>query len=501
MTSTTQADFHAAHGADAACRASARAIKLRFGTKLAYASGAVAESLISVTLSTFLLFYVTAVCGLSAALAGAAVAIGLVVDAIAEPIIGSLSDGLRSRLGRRLPMMIAGLPVMVISFVLIFSLPSGLGEIELFLWLTALSTTLRISTSVFNLPYMALGAELSEDYAERSKIAIWRWGIGVFGALAGLAVGFSVFFKGSGGLGQRAVYEPYAMTLAVGIVVMALIAMRAVYATRNRHHAAPVSTRGVLRRLGLEVVEVMRNRSFRLLFLSALFFFVAQGVTSTLGLHANTYFWRLDSGQVQLVTMAFVFGLLLGAPIAGSILAVLEKRTALVASLAIFLLIQAGPATLRLLGLLPVEGQSLAITLAVATAVGGVLMSVAAVAFMSMMGDAADEHELLFGARREGLYFAGWAFAGKAASGGGALISGLVLHAIAFPSNIASKGAVAAALPASTTNWLGFFYGPGAAVLSLVGVLIMLWYPIDRRAHTAIMQALARRRAAATEAA
>jgi GPH family glycoside/pentoside/hexuronide:cation symporter len=499
MTSNSQADFHAAHRADAACRASERAIKLGLGTKLAYSTGAAAESMISVTLNTFLLFYVTAVCGLSGALAGAALAVGLVVDAVAEPIIGSISDGLQSRLGRRLPMMIVGLPIMVISFVLIFSLPSGLGQTELFLLLAALSTLLRISLSLFNLPYLALGAELSEDYAERSKIAIWRWGIGVSGALVGLAVGFSVFFKGTDGLAQRTAYRPFAMTLAVAIVVLALIAMRAVFATRNRHHAAPVSTRGLIRRLATEVMEVLRNRSFRLLFLSALFFFIAQGVTGTLGLHANTYFWQLTAGQVQLVTMSFVLGLLLGAPIAGSVLALMEKRTALVASLGAFIVTQGGPATLRLLGLFPIDGQTLAVTLAITTALGGALMSVAAVAFMSMMADAADEHELLFGARREGLYFAGWAFAGKAASGGGALISGLVLQAIAFPSNIASKGVLAVALPSSTTNWLGFFYGPGAAVLSLVGVMIMFWYPIDRRAHAAIMTALARRRAAHTE--
>src|SRR5882762_2583749 len=104
MTTTTQSDLRMGAGADAASRASRRAIKLSLATKLAYSSGAIVESLISNSLNVFLLFYVTAVCGLSGGLAGAALALGLVIDAIAEPLIGSISDGLQSRLGRRLPL-------------------------------------------------------------------------------------------------------------------------------------------------------------------------------------------------------------------------------------------------------------------------------------------------------------------------------------------------------------------------------------------------------------
>jgi len=493
-------DFSSVHGANAASRAATRAVALRFGTKLAYSCGATLDSLISHSLNIFLLFYVTAVCGLSAGLAGAALAVGLVVDAIAEPIIGSLSDSLHSRLGRRLPLMMVGLPVAMLSFVLIFSLPSGLSEGALFVLLSVLSTALRMSLSLFNLPYTALGAELSDGYVERSRIAIWRWGIGVLGALGGLALGFAIFFKGEGGLARRAAYGHYALTMAAAMTVLAVIAMRAVYATRGRQHAPVAHAGRLLHRLVAEMREVFRSRSFRLLFISALLFFVAQGVTSSLGLHANTYFWRLGGPQVQVVTLSFVLGLLLGAPVAGAIVGRMEKRTALCASLCGLLATQGGPATLRLLGLLPFDGQALVAALSASGAIGGALMTVAAVAFMSMMADAVDEHELLFGSRREGLYFAGWAFAGKAATGGGALISGLMLQAIAFPSRLADAGA-AATLPTGTTDWLGFLYGPGAAMLALLGVVIVWRYPLNRRAHADILAALSQRRSVAAASA
>src|SRR3546814_20968112 len=73
--------------------------------KLAYAGGQLVEGIANNSLSVFLLFYVTAVCGLPGALAGAALAAGMVVDAVMNPIIGSLTDGWRSRFGRRLPLM------------------------------------------------------------------------------------------------------------------------------------------------------------------------------------------------------------------------------------------------------------------------------------------------------------------------------------------------------------------------------------------------------------
>lgn len=483
-------------GSDAAERAATRAVNLSFPTKLAYSCGASVDSLIGHSLNIFLLFYVTAVCGLPAGLAGAAVATGLVVDAIAEPIIGSYSDNLQSRFGRRLPLMMVGLPLAMLSLILIFTLPIGLSQPVLFVLLATLSTTLRISVSLFNLPYTAVGAELSDEYVERSRIAIWRWGIGVLGSLAGLALGFTVFFKGQNGLLQRSAYGYYALAIAALLTVLAVIAMRAVYATRDRQHAAPIQQHALITRLAAEVREVFRSRSFRLLFISALLFFVAQGVTTNLGLHANTYFWKLAGSQVHVVTLSFVIGLLLGAPIAGSVVGRMEKRTALCASLCGLLATQGGPASLRLLGLVALEGQQLAAALSIVGALGGALMTIAAVAFISMMADAVDEHELNFGTRREGLYFAGWAFAGKAAHGGGSLISGLMLQAIHFPTNVNEKGVVAT-LPADVTNWLGFLYGPGAMVLALIGVTIVWRYPLTRRVHADILSALTKRRAGA----
>ena len=85
----------------------------------------------------------------------------------------------------------------------------------------------------------------------------------------------------------------------------------------------------------------------------------------------------------------------------------------------------------------------------------------AAIGFNSMMADAADEHEALFGTRREDLYFAGLNFAAKAASGLGALVAGIGLDVIGFPTNLAAKSGGGLHVDAHVVRGLGLTVGPG----------------------------------------
>jgi GPH family glycoside/pentoside/hexuronide:cation symporter len=465
---------------------------LTLGLKLAYAAGALLDGVATQAVNIFLFFYMTAVCGAPPALAGAAVAVGLVVDAVVDPLIGSMSDGLRSKWGRRAPFMIWGAPLTALFVVLIFSLPTALDGLALVAWITVLSIGLRVSISLFLLPYNAVGAELSEDYAERSSIAAWRWGAAMIGALVAILLGFGVFFGGPEGLTRRSAYTPFALSISAIALLGAALAIRALFLTRDRQHVAPVETGAAHLRFLRALGEIFGNQSFRVLFVGGILLFSALSVHSTLGLHANTYFWRLTPKQTQVVTLALFAGLLLGAPLAGPLLKQLEKRMVLLVGIVGLGAAFAGPATLRLLGLLSFEGDQLVVVLASAVFAGGALMAAAAIAFASMMADAADEHEYLFGARREGLYFAGWAFASKAAAGLGAFVAGLGLQLIGFKS-VTAGAAVQALLP-GTVEWIGILYGPGAGLLALAAAVNCLFYRLDLASHAKILKTLRERR-------
>ena len=113
--------------------------------KVYYSLGQAAQSGGFDTAVGFVFFYYSVVLGLSGALVGAALAIGLAFDAVVDPFIGSWSDNLKSRLGRRLPLMMAAIPPTVISVGLLFSPPQGLAPHLLFAWLVVFSVASRIA--------------------------------------------------------------------------------------------------------------------------------------------------------------------------------------------------------------------------------------------------------------------------------------------------------------------------------------------------------------------
>jgi glycoside/pentoside/hexuronide:cation symporter, GPH family len=469
---------------------------LPLSRKTGYGAGQLVEMIVESMQNVFILFYATAVCGLPGGLAGLAIGAGIVADAIMNPFIGSLSDGWRSRFGRRVPFMAASLVPILVTFNLLFALPTGLGQTALFLWLTFLSISLRISLSLFTVPYQALGAQLTDDYQERSSVAAWRWGIGILGTAAVVGLGYGVFFAGPGGVSRRDAYLPFTLTLSILLLAGALVAIRQGLTARDVQHEIEPPTEAIHHRLIGEIREMFSSRTFRILFAAGLLFNIQTGLSQALGLHVATFFWQLSSGQIQGLGLATVFGLATAAPFAGSIAQRIEKRTMVIIGVIGMILCQILPATLKLLGLLPFTGDGLIAFLATMGFVGGALMASTLIAFVSIVPDAADEHELLFGTQRQGLYFAGWSFATKTATGAGVLIAGVALQLVNFPAHISEQD-TAVALPERMMAWLAIAHGPAASLLSLAAVALMLLYRIDKRRHARIIADLTERTLAA----
>ncbi|HEY9090202.1 MFS transporter [Parasphingorhabdus sp.] len=473
---------------------SLRAARLPLGRKIGYGAGQLVELTVESMLNVFMLFYATVVCGLPGGLAGLAIGAGIVVDAIMNPLIGSLSDGWRSRFGSRVPFMAMALAPIILTFNLIFSLPSGLEQTALFLWLMLLSVSLRISSSMFTVPYQALGAELTDDYNERSSVAAWRWGIGILGTVAVIVLSYGVFFAGPGGAAQRDAYLPLTLSLSALLFAGGLIAIRQGLTAPKSQRKVEAPTRAIHLRLLGEIGEMFRNRTFRILFAAALLFNIGAGVHLALGLHVATFFWQLSSTQIQWLGIASVTGLMLGAPLAGPLYKHMEKRAMLVVSILAMVGCNALPASFKLLGLLQLTGDALIGFLAVVAFVGGVMMALSIIAFLSIIPDAADEHEHLFGSQRQGLFFAGWSFAKQSATGAGILFAGLVLQIINFSAQPEQGAAVE--IPERTLAWLALAHGPGAGLFAIVGIALMLLYRIDRRSHARIIDALTEHRGA-----
>ena len=114
--------------------------------------------IISNGIGYFLLLYYSQVLGLEPALAGLAMMISMVIDAVSDPIIGRWSDGLRHKLGRRHPFLFASILPIPLLYFLLWKVPQ-LEQAQLFLYMLVVTVLLRLSITL---------------HSERRRWLLWR---------------------------------------------------------------------------------------------------------------------------------------------------------------------------------------------------------------------------------------------------------------------------------------------------------------------------------------
>jgi Na+/melibiose symporter-like transporter len=138
-------------------------------------------ALTALPLALFVPAYYADDLGLPLAQVGAAIAASRALDLVTDPLMGQLSDRVRTRLGRRKPWIALGAPLLVASLWQLF-VPGARGDVgvsHLLVW-TAL---LFVGVTLVDVPFKAWGAELSTDYAERSRVTAWREAFGFAGQI------------------------------------------------------------------------------------------------------------------------------------------------------------------------------------------------------------------------------------------------------------------------------------------------------------------------------
>jgi GPH family glycoside/pentoside/hexuronide:cation symporter len=351
----------------------------------------------------------------------------------------------------------------------------------------------RAFASMFNIPYFALGGEMASDYVERARIVAWRLMGGILATVAITALAYSVFFVGEAGLQRREAYPAFGWSIASLILAGALISCLGVwrYAAALPQPTEPAEP--MLPRLPAEVREVFSNRSFRILFLSMLIFSISAGLNAALNNHTYVFVWKLKPTTIQFVAYALLLGITAGIPITPLLLRRMEKKTAMLLGFVLVIVPWMILPSLRALGLFSPTGDAALPWLIWTTLVVGVGSGVIFIALPSMMADAADEHEHLFNVRREGLYFSGLGFAGKAAAGVGTMLGGFALDLMHFPREAGAH--IGATIPEDVIGKLILAWGFVPALLSVMGAMVFLPYAITRKRQQEIEAALKVKRA------
>ena len=468
--------------------------RLSRGKKIIYGLGEAAEGVKSAALETFLFFYFVQVVGLSGSLTGLALLIALMFDGLVDPLIGNLSDNFHSRLGRRHPFLYAAPVPLALAVFALFAPPAGLGQGGLFAWLLGFTVIARLMQSLYFVPHMALGAELSSDFKDRLAISGYRTVFSNVGRIVALGIAFSIYFRRSPGFpdGQLnpAAYPPFAITcglIAAAVILVSALGTQkraiAVYDRIGEHHRANGSG-GFIANL----FDAFRLRSFAVYFTAILVSYILGGVQAALNIHLITYYWRLPAAGIQLVFFANIFGFIAGTPLAHPLAARFDKKMAYVATVILSVAMITLPIALSLAGLYPSHDKLLlSICLAANGFVAGLIGGPAFVISGAMLADVADEYELRFKARSEGFLFGASAFTRKASLGVGGAIAGVSLDIIRFP-----RGVPPSAIPHEATIKLAILFGPAMLIFTIIAMSIMWFYDLTRDRHAEILRRLGR---------
>jgi GPH family glycoside/pentoside/hexuronide:cation symporter len=158
---------------------------LPFWLKFVYGTGDWGLSSIGMLRSIFYAIYLTDVVGIEPRLASFGALAGIVWDAINDPLIGVLSDRMKSRLGRRRPFLLWFAIPFGLSFVILWSAPNWDSQLALLIYITLSIMISDTLTTLVGVPYLSLTPELTQDYDERTSLSSFR---SVFQLLAAMAV-------------------------------------------------------------------------------------------------------------------------------------------------------------------------------------------------------------------------------------------------------------------------------------------------------------------------
>jgi GPH family glycoside/pentoside/hexuronide:cation symporter len=357
---------------------------------------------------------------------GALVFAGKIVDVLTDPPVGALSDRTRSPLGRRRPWLLGSSFICGLVFALLFNIPD-IGTTGIYIYVGCLLALHAVSYTCFQIPYMAMPAEMTDDYHQRTMVMSWRVVFMSVGNLAG-AAGLGALAKSLGGEeATRASYGEAGVIIGCLITVLMLATFFFTKNTRStqavqgqdeiplrQHLRWIVDNRPLLVLIGTKIaiyVGVFSSLA------TALFFY-----TSVLKLNESAFFMVM--GLQMATTIAFM-------PVCNWLSKQIGKKPAYVLSLGGFGVVAA---TWLLAG--PNEPTQLLLARAFCA---GAFGAGAHLYGQSMLIDTFALDHQLTGQRREGVLSATFSFVEKMCMALGPFIVGALLSMLGFDKELAAK--------------------------------------------------------------
>lgn len=457
--------------------ASPAAPPLPLRTKFVFGLGDWGTAAATMARQLFWFVFLTEVVGLPAIVAGVASFFGRLWDAVNDPLIGSISDHISTRWGRRRPFFLIGAIPFGVSFFLMFSapvLPNTAAYIVYYVFVFLIFDT---SYTIINVPYSAMTAELTEDYDERSSLTGWRMSVAILANLvtAGLfKLLAETVFAGWFGDSPDALRYGYMVSAALWGTSMTLTPLllfkflREPERVRKQSQIRPIET----------FKEVFSNRPFRLGATIYLLTLVCVDIVATVLVPFLLFYVGLEAGWDSIILAAVMLVGFLTMPLTIKITRTYGKIPTYIGTMILFGVL------LLVMSLMP-SGTDPMVLLGIGL-IAGLGFGAANVIPWALIADVVEVDEWKTGERREGTYAGYLVFFRKLTASVAIFVVGATLTALGYDEAVKSAESLTA---------LRVLIGVVPLVLLTLSVAVALRYPLTRDAHAELRRQLAARRA------
>ena len=443
-----------------------------------YGVASIGENAAYATFYLFFVFFLTNVAGLAPAVAGTISAVAVLWDAVTDPTIGHISDNLRWRFGKRRPLFLMFSVPLGIAVMLLFTNInlSGTAKVVYFL---GINMFFWLFFTACDVPYIALGGELTDDFNERIRVRAYASFFMALGGFLGLAATMVVVKYFTNKLGSPdAGWQAMGALFGSLIALCYLIAWAATRGWEPTPDAAPSAAKTEHRHFLKDYLGILSLKPNRFLLAVTFVFNLGFSSINTAYPFLALYVIGLNEAQLSFTLLVYSIANSMLVPVIGWVATRLGKKE----TLALAILLNGG--SLIAFQFLPLTLVSILVYL--------VFIAISQAAFWtlsySMAFDITEVDEFKNGSRKEGTICASIGLLYKLGLAFGMWLSGALLQFIGYNAELAQQAPETLAGIKSICTLV-----PGIIVFG--GGLIALYYPLTRERFEAVKRALAAKRA------
>lgn len=446
--------------------------RLTMSTKIAYGIGQVGDSLPYNLFFIYYLFYLTDVAGIAPAVAGIINTLAISWNAIANPVIGYLSDNSKSKYGRRRPFILVGIPMIAVSLLLMF-LPISFEGGAKNAYFILVAMLLWTSYVTYVIPYVALGAEITQDYNERNSLRginnIIGYTVLILCSAGPAAIQGAMTARG------YTVQQAWTFTGALFACIVIVFTLICWFVTKGKElpREQTAQTSGNMNLIQV-FKETFKIKPYRILIGMVVLFVLGFNIINATLVYLLTYAAKLDFPQQSTFWIVYCLIIIFAQPILIKIMAKIGKKRMLLT--ATIIEIVANAAFFFVIGITDI------VTLYSYAVILGVTSSCFWLLYISLVYDISEIDEYKNGKRREGSLIAIVIFLQKIGAALASLLTGVLLGVIGYQAGVVqSEETVKGIVMLCTIIPAGFY---------TLSMLIFSRYPVTQKRFEALNEAL-----------